>query len=50
MVLIWLEAILVPVSVVFVKQHSILDVFAAIPLTLFGYYVAFCPHKKRKKV
>ena len=38
--------LLICVSVVFVKQHSILDVFAALPLSLLGILGCFVPWKK----
>lgn len=37
--------ILISMSTVFLKQHSILDVFAAIPVCILAYYVVF---RKRK--
>ena len=45
MIFFWSEAILVAFSVVFIKQHSILDVVAAIPVILIGYYFSF--HKRK---
>lgn len=35
-------AILICVSTVFLKQHSIVDVLAAVPVCLIAYYFAFC--------
>ena len=34
-------AVLISVSTVFLKQHSILDVFAAVPICILTYYVAY---------
>ncbi|MCR5685885.1 MAG: phosphatidic acid phosphatase [Lachnospiraceae bacterium] len=45
MIFFWAEAILVALSVAFIKQHSVLDVAAAVPIILIGYFTAF--HKKR---
>lgn len=42
----WLEAILVAVGVAFVKQHSVIDVVAAIPVILIGYFTSF--HKWKR--
>jgi len=33
--------ILICMSTVFLKQHSILDVIAAIPITLFAYWICY---------
>lgn len=35
-------AILICLSTVFLKQHSIIDVIAALPFCLVAYYVCFC--------
>ena len=35
--------VLISMSTVFLKQHSILDVFGAIPVCLLGWYIAYCP-------
>ncbi len=37
----WTETILVVFAVVFVKQHSVIDVAAAVPVILIGYFFAF---------
>ncbi len=37
----WVFALLVCASTVFMKQHSIVDFFAAIPVILIGYYVFY---------
>ena len=42
----WTEAILVALSVAFIKQHSVLDVAAAVPVILIGYFFAFYKRKK----
>ncbi len=47
--LFWLEAVLVAVSVTFVKQHSVVDVIAAIPVILIGYFVGFHIWGSRKE-
>ena len=41
MIFFWTEAILVAFSVVFIKQHSAVDVFAAIPVILIGYFLTY---------
>lgn len=41
MIFFWSEAILVALSVAFIKQHSVLDVAAAVPLILIGYFFSF---------
>jgi membrane-associated phospholipid phosphatase len=41
--------LLVCVSVVFVKQHSALDVLAALPLCLLGYLCCFCPRTRFRR-
>ncbi len=41
MVFFWTEAILVAFSVAFVKQHSVIDVAAAVPVILIGYFASF---------
>ena len=45
MIFFWGEAIMIAVSVAFIKQHSVIDVFAAIPIILIGYFWAF--HRRR---
>jgi len=46
----WIIAILITLSVVFIKQHSALDILAAIPVILIGYFFAFFPkHLKKNK-
>lgn len=42
-----LTAVLISISTVFVKQHSILDLLAALPLCFVAYYFSFV-RKKRK--
>ncbi len=49
MFLFWLEAVLVAVSVAFIKQHSVIDVAAAVPVILIGYFAAFYPHRRKKR-
>ena len=44
MIFFWTEAILVVLGVVFIKQHSVIDVIAAVPLILLGYFTSF--HKR----
>ncbi|MBR4725541.1 MAG: hypothetical protein IK071_07150 [Lachnospiraceae bacterium] len=41
MIFFWTEAVFVALSVAFVKQHSVLDVAAAVPIILIGYFAAF---------
>lgn len=36
-------------SVAFVKQHSVVDIFAAFPVCLLAEVIAFAPYYKRKK-
>ena len=43
-------AIGITVSIVFVKQHSVLDIAGAAPVVILGYFVCFYPaYRKRKK-
>lgn len=41
--------ILVCVSVAFVKQHSVVDIYAAVPLCLFAEAIAFHSYRKQRK-
>ena len=34
-------AVLISISTVFLKQHSVLDIFAAIPICILGYFLSF---------
>ena len=44
------SAVLVSASVVFVKQHSIVDVIAALPVVLIGYIIVYyIPYRREKK-
>ncbi len=43
----FVAAVAISVSTVFVKQHSVIDVAAALPLCLIGYYFVFVKHRKR---
>ena len=43
-----ITVILICMSVAFVKQHSVLDIFAAIPMCLFAEWFVFLRHKKIK--
>ncbi len=46
----WVFALLICASTVFMKQHSILDFFAAIPLALLGYTLVYVlPRLKKAK-
>ncbi len=45
----WITTILISISTVFLKQHSILDVLWAIPLCAAAYPFAFCPEAVVKK-
>ena len=50
MIFFWTEAILVAVSVPLIKQHSVIDIFAAIPLILVGYLWGFyLPDRKKRR-
>jgi len=42
-------AIMISVSIVFVKQHSALDILGAAPVVALGYYVCFYPEHHRRK-
>ena len=44
-----IAAFLICVSTVFMKQHSVLDVLAALPLCAIGYYFAYRKAPKRAK-
>lgn len=46
----WVTALLISVSTVFLKQHSVLDVLWAIPLCVVTYPFAYCPEAVAKKV
>ncbi len=43
----WVFALLVCASTVFMKQHSIVDFFAAIPVVLIGYFCFYFPDRKK---
>jgi len=45
-----LFCILVCLSVAFVKQHSVVDIFAALPMCLLAELIAFWPYWKRKVI
>ena len=47
-----IAAFLICISTVFMKQHSILDVLAALPLCAIGYYFAYrkAPNRAKNKV
>jgi len=40
-------ALLICISTVFLKQHSVLDVFAALPICMFAYYTCFWRKRRR---
>ncbi len=42
-------AVLISVSTVFLKQHSIIDIFAAVPVCLLGYFLFFGSHTYKSK-
>ena len=44
-----IAAFLICISTVFMKQHSVLDVLAALPLCAIGYYFAYRKAPKRAK-
>ncbi len=41
-----ITAVLICASTVFLKQHSIIDVFAALPICLIAYLICFAPRRK----
>lgn len=41
-------AILICLSTVFMKQHSIIDLFAALPICLVAHFLCFCKQKRIK--
>lgn len=45
-----ITAFLISISTVFLKQHSIVDIFAAIPICIIGYCLVYPqkPHKKKQ--
>ena len=45
---IWVWGILICISTVFVKQHSVVDVFAALVMCIFAELIAFWPYWKKK--
>ncbi len=40
--------VLISASTVFLKQHSIVDVLAAIPLCIIGWFLCFAPRRAKK--
>lgn len=46
----WILAILVAISTCFVKQHSILDIFAAVILCMVIYWILYANKRKEKKI
>lgn len=42
-------AFLISISTVFIKQHSVLDLFAAIPVCVLAYFIAYGKKKPRGK-
>ena len=45
-----ITAVLISVSTVFLKQHSVLDIIAALPICGIAYYLAYVKEKKSKAV
>lgn len=45
-VIVTIWCLVICVSVAFVKQHSVVDIFAAIPMCLFAEWFTFCRKKK----
>lgn len=45
-----LAALLISVSTVFLKQHSVLDVLAAIPICVIAYFIVYKKRAKKTKV
>lgn len=44
----WISAFLISISTVFLKQHSVLDILAAIPVCVAAYFAAYGREKKGK--
>lgn len=42
-------ALLICLSTVFLKQHSVIDVLAALPLALIAYAVCYRPHRRHAR-
>jgi len=42
----WICAVLICVSTVFLKQHSIIDVLLALPMCALGYWLFYCRKKR----
>ena len=50
MLVITFIAIMITLSITFVKQHSAVDILGAAPIVALGYFVCFYPeHRRRKK-
>ncbi len=46
----WFIAIMITLSVVYTKQHSVLDILGAAPVCLLGYMIAFYPESRRRRL
>lgn len=44
----WISAFLISISTVFLKQHSVLDILAAIPVCIAAYLAAYWRDRKKK--
>ena len=44
-----ISAFLISISTVFLKQHSVLDILAAIPVCIVAYFAAYWRDRKRKE-
>ena len=42
-------ALMITVSICFVKQHSLIDAVVAVPVIALGYFVCFYPERRRRK-
>lgn len=42
-----IAAVLISISTVFLKQHSVVDILAALPISLVAYYLCFIKKKER---
>lgn len=49
MVVITFLAVMISISITYVKQHSALDILGAAPVCAIGYFVCFYPARKRRK-
>ena len=45
-----ISAVAISLSTAFVKQHSVVDIFAAIPLGLLAEYLVFGPTRLNRRI